>query len=191
LRRGDKALDLAGGTGDLAILLERKVGPDGRVVLCDINAAMLEQGKRRLLDRGVVGNVEFLQANAEALPLADRSFRCVTIAFGLRNVTDKQRALEEMYRVLEPGGQALILEFSHPPGETVKKLYDHYSFEWLPMLGQVVAGDRDSYQYLVESIRRHPDQETLAAMMRHAGFEQVRYENLTGGIVAMHRGYRV
>ena len=191
VRPGDAVLDLAGGTGDLAVLLARKVGPKGRVVLSDINAAMLEQGKDRLLDKGVAGNVTFVQADAEKLPFEDGSFRCVTIAFGLRNVTDKDRALAEIYRVLETGGQALILEFSKPPNAVIQKMYDRYSFDWLPALGQLVTGDRDSYQYLVESIRRHPDQETLASMMRDAGLEQVVYENLAGGIVALHRGYRV
>lgn len=189
LRPGQRALDVAGGTGDLAAGLARQVGERGLVVLTDINASMLARGRDRLIDEGLVGNVQVVQANAERLPFADATFDCVTIGFGLRNVTDKQAALASMRRVLKPGGQLLVLEFSHPI-PALRPLYDAYSFNVLPLLGRVVAGDEASYRYLAESIRRHPDQETLLAMMREAGLEDCRYHNLTGGIVAVHRGYR-
>ncbi len=191
VRKGHRVLDLAGGTGDLARRLARMVGPGGEVVLADINAAMLEQGRIRLTDEGVVGNVDFVQADAQHLPFPDQSFDCVTMAFGLRNVTDKDAALREIHRVLRPGGQALILEFSHPVVPGLQPLYDLYSFTVLPALGRLVARDADSYRYLAESIRMHPDQETLKQMMEAAGFERVRYHNLSGGIVALHRGVRV
>jgi demethylmenaquinone methyltransferase/2-methoxy-6-polyprenyl-1,4-benzoquinol methylase len=190
LRPGQRALDVAGGTGDLAAGLAAQVGERGLVVLTDINAAMLGRGRDRLTDRGIVGNVACVLANAERLPFADASFDCVTIGFGLRNVTDKPRALAAMQRVLKPGGQLLVLEFSHPVAPGLKPLYDAYSFRVLPLLGRLVAGDAASYRYLAESIRMHPDQETLAAMMREAGLEDCRYHNLFGGIVAVHRGYR-
>jgi demethylmenaquinone methyltransferase / 2-methoxy-6-polyprenyl-1,4-benzoquinol methylase len=189
LKSGDAALDVAGGTGDLSVGMAKQVGSSGFVVLTDINAAMLGVGRDRLIDKGVVGNVRYAQANAECLPFADRSFNCVTIAFGLRNVTDKAAALRSMRRVLKPGGQLLVLEFSKPLNGTLASLYDSYSFNILPKLGQLVAGDAASYQYLAESIRRHPDQETLLGMMREAGLEDCRYYNLLGGIVAVHRGY--
>ena len=189
-RPGDVILDLAGGTGDLARAFARKVGDDGHVVLADINAAMLMQGRSRLVDAGVAGNLSIAQVNAEALPFADSSFDCITIAFGLRNVTDKDAALASMYRVLKPGGKALILEFSRP-SEAVKPAYDLYSFKVLPALGKVIAHDAESYQYLAESIRMHPDQETLKGMMENAGFERCRYDNLAAGIVALHIGYRI
>ena len=187
--RGDRVLDLAGGTGDIAALLSRKVGGSGEVVLSDINPAMLAVGRRRLEDRGLVGNITYTLANAESLPFPDGHFDGVTIAFGLRNVTDKDRALREMYRVLKPGGKASILEFSKVQPRMLGKLYDGYSFGVLPVLGRFIARDADSYQYLAESIRKHPDQETLAEMMRSAGFTGVRYQNLSGGIVAIHGGY--
>ncbi|HZF25797.1 MAG TPA: bifunctional demethylmenaquinone methyltransferase/2-methoxy-6-polyprenyl-1,4-benzoquinol methylase UbiE [Steroidobacteraceae bacterium] len=190
LKPGQQALDVAGGTGDIAIGLARQVGRTGRVVLSDINAAMLEQGRSRLLDAGIAGNVAFCIADAESLPLADQSFDCVTIAFGLRNVTDKPAALASMRRVLRPGGQLVILEFSRPTLPGLQTLYDAYSFRVLPLLGRLVASDADSYRYLAESIRMHPDQETLLAMLRDAGLEGCRYHNLSGGIVAVHRGYR-
>jgi demethylmenaquinone methyltransferase/2-methoxy-6-polyprenyl-1,4-benzoquinol methylase len=190
LRPGQRALDVAGGTGDLTAGLARQVGDQGLVVLSDINAAMLTRGRDRLIDQGVVGNVEFALANAERLPFADASFDCVTIGFGLRNVTDKPAALASMRRVLKPGGQLLVLEFSHPTSALLKPLYDTYSFRVLPFLGKYVAKDEASYRYLAESIRMHPDQETLLGMMRDAGLEGCRYHNLTGGIVALHRGYR-
>ena len=183
-------LDLAGGTGDLAKEFAAKVGPAGHVVLADINAAMLRQGRDRLIDAGVAGNLSIAQVDAQNLPFADNTFDRITIAFGLRNVTDKDAALRSMFRVLKPGGKALILEFSKPD-ETVKPAYDLYSFKVLPMLGKFVADDSDSYQYLAESIRMHPDQETLLGMLTDAGFERARYQNLAGGIVALHSGYRI
>ena len=190
LKPGQRALDVAGGTGDLSLGLARQVGDSGMVVLSDINAAMLARGRERLTNEGVVGNIAYLLADAQRLPLADAQFDCVTIGFGLRNVTDKAAALASMRRVLRPGGQVLVLEFSHPTAPGLKPLYDAYSFRVLPVLGRLVADDADSYRYLAESIRMHPDQETLLQMMREAGFEGVRYHNLAGGIVALHRGYR-
>lgn len=189
LRPGQRALDVAGGTADIAIGLSRQVTSSGLVILTDINAAMLAQGRDRLLDAGCVAGVECVQANAEQLPFADGYFDCVTIAFGLRNVTDKGKALASMRRVLKPGGQVIVLEFSKPI-ELLRPAYDLYSFQVLPRLGQWVAKDADSYRYLAESIRMHPDQETLLGMMREAGLEDCRYHNLSGGIVAVHRGYR-
>jgi demethylmenaquinone methyltransferase/2-methoxy-6-polyprenyl-1,4-benzoquinol methylase len=191
LRPGQSALDVAGGTGDLAAGMLRQVGKSGRVVLSDVNRAMLDMGRDRLLDRGLVGNVECIVADAERLPFDDDSFDCVTIGFGLRNVTDKAAALKSMHRVLKPGGQLLVLEFSTPVAPGLKPIYDAYSFKVLPLLGQLVAKDADSYRYLAESIRMHPDQETLLGMLRAAGFEQTRYHNLTGGIAAVHRGYKI
>jgi demethylmenaquinone methyltransferase / 2-methoxy-6-polyprenyl-1,4-benzoquinol methylase len=190
LRPGQRALDVAGGTGDLSIGLARQVGEHGRVVLTDINAAMLARGRDRLIDAGLVANVQYVQANAERLPFADGSFDCITIGFGLRNVTDKAAALASMRRALRPGGRLLILEFSHPIAPGLKSLYDAYSFHVLPLLGKLVAGDEASYRYLAESIRMHPDQQTLLAMMEAAGLEGCHYHNLSGGIVAVHRGYR-
>jgi demethylmenaquinone methyltransferase/2-methoxy-6-polyprenyl-1,4-benzoquinol methylase len=191
LKPGQRALDVAGGTGDLALGMLRQVGKEGRIVLSDINPSMLERGRDRLLDLGWAGNVECLVADAERLPFDDNSFDCVTIGFGLRNVTDKVAALNSMLRVLKPGGQLLILEFSHPVAPGLKPLYDAYSFNVLPLLGRFVAGDEASYRYLAESIRVHPDQETLLEMLRTAGYGQVRYHNLSGGIVALHRGYKI
>jgi demethylmenaquinone methyltransferase/2-methoxy-6-polyprenyl-1,4-benzoquinol methylase len=188
VRLGHEVLDLAGGTGDIAALMSKRVGKRGRVVLSDINEAMLEVGRRRLEDRGISGNISYALANAENLPFGDREFDAVTIAFGLRNVTDQNAALREMFRVLRPGGKALILEFSQVQPELLKKLYDGYSFGILPVLGKLIAGDEQSYRYLAESIRKHPPQDELAEMMRDAGFDQVRYRNLTGGIVAIHTG---
>ena len=191
LRPGQRALDVAGGTGDLALGMLRQVGKEGRVVLSDINPNMLERGRDRLLDSGWAGNTECLVADAERLPFDDNSFDCVTIGFGLRNITDKAAALNSMLRVLKPGGQLLILEFSHPVAPGLKPLYDAYSFNVLPLLGRFVAGDEASYRYLAESIRMHPDQETLLEMLRTAGYGQVRYHNLSGGIVALHRAYKI
>jgi demethylmenaquinone methyltransferase/2-methoxy-6-polyprenyl-1,4-benzoquinol methylase len=188
VRLGDRVLDLAGGTGDIAALLSGIVGSNGHVVLTDINEAMLDVGRRRLEDRGIVGNVSYALVNAETLPFDDNEFDAVTIAFGLRNVTDKDAALREMHRVLKPGGRALILEFSEVRHEPLKLVYDAWSFGVLPLLGKLVADDEDSYRYLAESIRKHPAQEELAQMMRGAGFHDVRYRNLTGGIVAIHSG---
>ena len=187
---GDRVLDLAGGTGDIAALMSKRVGTNGKVVLTDINEAMLDVGRRRLEDRGIVNNVEFALVDAENLPFADSEFHAVTIAFGLRNVTDKDAALREMRRVLKPGGRAMILEFSKVQAEPLKKIYDTWSFGVLPVLGKLVASDEDSYRYLAESIRKHPPQDELAGMMRDAGFEEVTYRNLTGGIVAIHSGTR-
>ena len=190
IRRGDVVLDLAGGTGDLAAKFSKKVGKEGHVILADINAAMLQQGRRRLIDAGVAGNVTLAQVDAQALPFDSSTFDCITMAFGLRNVTDKDAALESMYRVLKPGGKAMILEFSKP-NDAIKPAYDLYSFKVLPVLGKLVADDPDSYQYLAESIRMHPDQETLQSMMETAGFERCRFHNLAAGIVALHIGYRI
>ena len=190
LRAGQRALDVAGGTGDLTAGLARQVGESGLVVLSDINAAMLGRGRDRLTDRGVLGNVEYVQANAENLPFREGTFDCLTIGFGLRNVTDKPAALASMYRVLRPGGQLLVLEFSHPVAPGLGAIYDAYSFRVLPLLGKLVARDPASYRYLAESIRMHPPQEKLLAMMQAAGLEGCRYHNLSGGIVAVHRGYK-
>jgi demethylmenaquinone methyltransferase / 2-methoxy-6-polyprenyl-1,4-benzoquinol methylase len=190
LRPGQRALDVAGGTGDLAAGLAQQVGDRGLVLLTDINAAMLDRGRDRLTDKGMVGNVHYVQANAERLPFADNSFDCITIGFGLRNVTDKAAALASLQRVLKPGGQLLVLEFSHPVAPGLKPLYDAYSFRILPLLGKVIAHDEASYRYLAESIRMHPNQEKLLGMMQEAGLEGCRYHNLTGGIVAVHRGYK-
>jgi demethylmenaquinone methyltransferase/2-methoxy-6-polyprenyl-1,4-benzoquinol methylase len=191
VRRGQRVLDLAGGTGDLASRFARITGPEGQVVLTDINAAMLTMGRDRLLDQGLAVNLLYAQVNAETQPFPDGYFDCVTIGFGLRNVTHKQKALAEMYRVLKPGGRALVLEFSHPTSQPLAKAYDLYSFSVLPVLGRLITSDADSYRYLAESIRMHPDQETLRGMMAAAGFERCEYFNLTGGIVAIHRGYRL
>lgn len=190
LRPGNAVLDLAGGTGDLAREFSKKVGRDGHVVLADINAAMLKQGRRRLVDAGVAGNVTIAQVDAQKLPFDNLSFDCIAMAFGLRNVTDKDAALASMFRVLKPGGKAMILEFSKP-ADAIKPAYDLYSFKVLPALGKLVAGDSQSYQYLAESIRMHPDQETLKSMMESAGFERCRFRNMAAGIVALHIGYRI
>ena len=187
---GQAVLDVAGGSGDLALAFARKVGTGGRVVLSDINAAMLDVGREKLIDHGAVGNVGYVQADAERLPFAEGSFDCVTIAFGLRNVTDKQAALDSMARVLRPGGRLVVLEFSHPTVPLLKPLYDLYSFAVLPVLGKLVAGDADSYQYLAESIRMHPNQQTLLGMLETAGLERCEHFDLSGGIVAVHRGFR-
>jgi demethylmenaquinone methyltransferase / 2-methoxy-6-polyprenyl-1,4-benzoquinol methylase len=190
LRPGQRALDVAGGTGDLSRGMAAQVGERGLVVLSDINGSMLAHGRDRLIDTGLLQGIDYVQANAECLPFADATFDCVTIGFGLRNVTDKPKAIASMRRVLKPGGQLLILEFSHPVAPGLKPVYDAYSFKVLPILGKFVAGDEGSYRYLAESIRKHPDQETLLAIMQEAGLEQCRYHNLSGGIVALHRGYR-
>lgn len=189
-RPGDRVLDLAGGTGDIAALLSRHVGPKGRVVLSDINQSMLVRGRSRLTDRGITANVVPALADAEQLPFADGSFDIVTMAFGLRNVTDQFAALGECHRVLRGGGRLLVLEFSRVRAERLRKIYDAYSFAVLPVLGRLVAGDSESYRYLAESIRRHPPQEELAEMMRQCGFHDAGFQNLTGGIVAIHHGTR-
>jgi len=185
---GDRVLDLAGGTGDIAALLSKRVGVKGRVVLSDINEAMLSVGRQRLENQGIANNIRYAIANAESLPFEDGEFDAVTIAFGLRNVTDKSAALKEMHRVLRPGGKVMILEFSAVQPEPLKAIYDAWSFGALPLLGKLIANDEESYRYLAESIRQHPPQEELAEMMKDAGFDQVRFRNLTGGIVAIHSG---
>ena len=190
VRSGQHVLDIAGGTGDLAKVFSREVGKNGHVVLSDINAAMLEVGRERLINAGC-NNVDFILANAETLaPFEDNSFDLVTISFGLRNVTDKDAALRAMFRVLKPGGRLLILEFSKPIFEPLSKAYDLYSFTALPLMGKIVANDSASYKYLAESIRMHPDQQTLKQMMEQAGFKNCDYNNLTAGIVAVHRGFK-
>jgi demethylmenaquinone methyltransferase/2-methoxy-6-polyprenyl-1,4-benzoquinol methylase len=190
VREGHTVLDLAGGTGDLTMKFSQLVGPEGQVILADINESMIKVGRDKLIDKGVVGNVNYVQANAENLPFLDNTFDCITIAFGLRNVTDKQAALESMARVLKPGGRLLILEFSKTENPLLTKAYDTYSFNILPKIGKLVADDEDSYRYLAESIRMHPDQETLKGMLEQAGLVNCRYNNMTGGIVALHFGIK-
>lgn len=189
VQRGQRVLDLAGGTGDLAAKFSKLVGETGEVVLADINPAMLQQGRTRLLNQGIL--VDYAQVNAEKLPFADNSFDVISIAFGLRNVTDKSAALASMLRVLKPGGRVIILEFSELQVAPLKPLYDAYSFKILPFLGKLIAKDADSYRYLAESIRMHPNQKTLQGMMEEVGFAQCNYYNLSGGIVAIHRGYKL
>jgi demethylmenaquinone methyltransferase/2-methoxy-6-polyprenyl-1,4-benzoquinol methylase len=190
VRKGNAVLDIAAGTGDLAARFADIVGPEGRVVLADINDSMLKVGRDKLLDNGRQGNLEFVQADAQFLPFPDDSFDCITIAFGLRNVTDKDTALRSMLRVLKPGGRLLVLEFSKPENDLLSKAYDTYSFHILPLMGRLVANDSDSYQYLAESIRMHPDQDTLKEMMEDAGFISCEYHNMTGGVVALHKGIK-
>lgn len=190
VRPGNSVLDIAGGTGDLTMKFSDLVGPQGRVVLADINDSMLKVGRDRLLDKGYGGNICIVQANAEELPFPDNSFDCISIAFGLRNVTDKDKALASMTRCLRPGGKLLVLEFSKPTLPMLSKVYDVYSFTALPIMGKLVAGDSESYQYLAESIRMHPDQETLKAMMENAGLVRCKFHNMTGGIVALHSGVK-
>jgi len=187
--KGDKVLDIAGGTGDLAIKFRKKVGNSGKVILSDINGSMLEEGRKNLINHGVI-DVDFIQANAESLPFEDNTFDCVSIAFGLRNVTHKNIALKQMHRVLKKGGSLLVLEFSKVENEMLEKIYDAYSFNLIPKLGQFFANDEDSYQYLAESIRKHPDQETLKTMALDAGFGFCEYHNLSGGIVALHKAIK-
>ncbi|MFT4763727.1 MAG: demethylmenaquinone methyltransferase/2-methoxy-6-polyprenyl-1,4-benzoquinol methylase [Oleispira sp.] len=191
VRPSNKVLDLAGGTGDLTKKFSKIVGPSGKVVLADINSSMLEVGRERLTNEGYVGNIEYVQANAQYLPFEDNTFDVITIAFGLRNVTDKDEALRSMFRVLKPGGRLLVLEFSQTKNPLLKKAYDLYSFTALPFMGKLVTNDSESYKYLAESIRMHPDQETLKGMMQDAGFNRVSYHNMTGGMVALHRGIKV
>ena len=191
LKAGQKVLDLAGGTGDLAMKMAGMVGPSGQVVLSDINGSMLRRGRERLTDNGIAGNIEYVQANAECLPFPDNTFDCITIAFGLRNVTDKDKALRSMNRILKPGGRLLVLEFSKPVTPGLAPVYDIYSFKLLPLMGKLIAKDAESYQYLAESIRMHPDQQTLKGMMDEAGFSKTKYHNLTGGIVALHKGFKI
>lgn len=190
VRRGQTVLDLAGGTGDLTAKFSKLVGDEGKVILADINDSMLKVGREKLQDKGLIKNIDYVQANAECLPFLEQTFDCITIAFGLRNVTDKQKALESMYRVLKPGARLLILEFSKPEYQLLNKAYDLYSFTMLPFMGKVIAKDSESYRYLAESIRMHPDQKTLKSMMEKAGFKDVKYHNMTGGIVALHIGFK-
>ena len=190
VRAGDWVLDLAGGTGDLTNRLLPRVGPKGLVVLSDINASMLNEGRRRLVDEGVIGNVVYTQVDAEQLPFPDNTFDCITMAFGLRNVTYKEQALAAMYGALKPGGRVIILEFSHPVAPGLKPVYDLYSFTVLPALGKLVVNDAASYRYLAESIRMHPGQEELKSLMQKNGFGHVDYHNMTGGIVALHVGIK-
>ncbi|GLR72412.1 bifunctional demethylmenaquinone methyltransferase/2-methoxy-6-polyprenyl-1,4-benzoquinol methylase UbiE [Agaribacter marinus] len=190
VKAGQRVLDLAGGTGDLAAKFSRIVGKTGQVILADINHSMLTVGKEKLVNKGIVGNLHYVQANAEELPFPDNHFDLITIAFGLRNVTDKSKALASMFRVLKPGGRLLVLEFSKPTTDALSKLYDAYSFHVLPKMGELVTQDGDSYQYLAESIRMHPEQTVLESMMKDVGFEQTSFTNMTGGIVALHRGYK-
>lgn len=190
-RANERVLDLAAGSGDLARRLCRAVGARGQVIISDINRAMLDRGRDRLLNAGLAGNLQAVQADAEQLPFPDGSFDLITIGFGLRNISRKERALQAMARALRPGGRLVILEFSRPRSALLSRLYDWYSFAVVPPLGQLVAGDADSYRYLVESIRRHPDQEALTGLMEAAGLARVRHWNLLGGIVAVHRGYRI
>ncbi|NCG05456.1 MAG: bifunctional demethylmenaquinone methyltransferase/2-methoxy-6-polyprenyl-1,4-benzoquinol methylase UbiE [Gammaproteobacteria bacterium] len=190
VRSGQTVLDIAGGTGDLAAKFSKLVGADGKVILADINAAMLSVGRDRLIDRGALSNIDVVQADAQFLPFDDNSIDCITIAFGLRNVTDKAKALRSMHRVLKPGGRVLVLEFSKPTSPLLSKVYDAYSFSALPAMGKLITDDADSYRYLAESIRKHPDQESLLEMVEDAGFVDCRYHNMTGGIVAVHRGIK-
>lgn len=190
VREGYRVLDLAGGTGDLTTLFNQKVGEKGQVVLADINSAMLNTGRDRLIDRGLT-NIRYAQVNAECLPFADNTFDCVCIAFGLRNVTDKAAALRSMHRVLKPGGCVIVLEFSHPIDPITEKVYDFYSFKLLPKIGRFIANDEESYRYLAESIRMHPKQAELKTMMEEAGLERCNFYNMTQGIVAVHRGYKI
>lgn len=191
VRSGESVLDLAGGTGDMSALFHQRVGQRGWVVLSDINAEMLIRGRDRMLDEGVTAGVGYAQIDAEALPFPDNTFDCICIAFGLRNVTHKEQALGSMLRVLKPGGRAIVLEFSRPTGDLFRKAYDVYSFRIMPLIGKLVAKDADSYRYLAESIRKHPAQETLRTMMQQAGFSRCEYFNLTQGVVAIHRGYKL
>ena len=190
VRSGQTVLDIAGGTGDLAAKFSKLVGADGKVILADINAAMLYVGRDRLIDKGALSNIDVVQADAQFLPFDDNSIDCITIAFGLRNVTDKAKALRSMHRVLKPGGRVLVLEFSKPTSPLLSKVYDAYSFSALPAMGKLITDDADSYRYLAESIRKHPDQESLLEMVEDAGFVDCRYHNMTGGIVAVHRGIK-
>jgi demethylmenaquinone methyltransferase/2-methoxy-6-polyprenyl-1,4-benzoquinol methylase len=190
VRRGHRVLDIAGGTGDLAAKFSRLVGPEGEVILADINDSMLKVGRDKLIDRGICNNIDYVQADAQYLPFPDNHFDCITIAFGLRNVTDKDKALRSMLRVLKPGGRLLVLEFSKPKNEILSKAYDTYSFKLLPRMGKLITNDADSYQYLAESIRMHPDQQTLKEMMDDAGFTMTEFYNMTGGIVALHKGVK-
>lgn len=191
LKPGERALDVAGGTGDISMLMADRVGSEGEVVVYDINREMLEVGKERCADKGYIKNLSFVQGDAEDIGFDDNTFHAATIGFGIRNVTHLERALSEMARVVKPGGRVLCLEFSHPKGALFNKLYDVYSFSVMPLIGQVVANDRDAYRYLSESIRKFPTQERLKEMMEGVGLFQVSYENLFNGIAAIHMGVKV
>lgn len=191
IKKNEQVLDLAGGTGDIAALVKPRLGQDGSLTICDINADMLQHGRDRFINTGMTDGINYVQANAECLPFADNNFDCITIAFGLRNVTDKGKALRSMYSKLKYGSRIMVLEFSRIAIPLLAKLYDQYSFKLIPRIGKLVANDEESYQYLVESIRMHPDQDSLKTMMEAAGFEKVSYLNLSGGIVAIHRGYKL
>jgi demethylmenaquinone methyltransferase/2-methoxy-6-polyprenyl-1,4-benzoquinol methylase len=190
VRTGQHILDIAGGTGDLTQRFSERVGPNGHVVLADINSSMLNVGRDKLINNGFADNISYVQADAQFLPFKDNCFDCITIAFGLRNVTDKDIALQSMLRVLKPGGRLLVLEFSKPQSALLETLYDQYSFKLLPLMGKLVANDAESYRYLAESIRKHPDQDTLQSMMDKAGFSNTHFTNMTGGIVALHKGFK-
>lgn len=191
IKKNDQVLDLAGGTGDIAALVKPRLGEDGSLTVCDINSDMLQHGRDRFINTGMTDGISYVQANAECLPFADNNFDCITIAFGLRNVTDKDKALRSMYSKLKYGSRIMVLEFSRIAIPVLAKLYDQYSFKLIPRIGKLIANDEESYQYLVESIRMHPDQDSLKTMMEAAGFEKVSYLNLSGGIVAIHRGYKL
>ena len=190
VRKGQKVLDVGGGTGDLSQKFSKIVGVEGKVILSDINQSMLKEGRKKLRDLGFINNISYVQADAEHLPFPDNYFDCVSISFCLRNVTNKEAALRSIYRVLKPGGRILILEFSKPNSQLISKLYDTYSFNVLPILGKIITGDSESYKYLAESIRMHPSQEELKEMMHQAGFDEVKYYNYTDGIVALHKGFK-
>ncbi len=190
VRPGHRILDIAGGTGDLTAKFSKLVGKEGSVILADINSSMLNVGRDKLLNNGLAGNIQFVQADAQKLPFPDNYFDCITIAFGLRNVTDKDEALRSMHRILKPGGRLLVLEFSKPQNTLLEKAYNTYSFRILPAMGKLIANDSESYRYLAESIRMHPDQETLKGMVLDAGFSKCDYYNMTGGVVALHKGLK-
>ncbi len=191
IKAGQTVLDVAAGTGDLSARLARQVGSAGQVIATDINASMLGQGRHRLINQGIIGNISYIQADAETLPFHDNTFDCITIAFGLRNVTHKEVALSTFHRILKPGGRLMILEFSKTRVPVLSEIYDFYSFNVLPRLGKIITNDSESYRYLAESIRMHPDQQTLRTMMQEAGFENCDYHNFSTGIVALHHGYKL
>jgi len=190
IRPQHQILDLAAGTGDITSLMLPKLDEQGKIVMCDPNGAMLEQGRQRMVDRGMLKKIHYVQAYAENLPYPENYFDRITLAFGLRNFTDKAQAMREMFALLKPGGQLLVLEFSKPE-KWLQPIYDAYSFKLLPRMGEIIAKDADSYQYLAESIRKHPDQKALQTMIEDAGFEKCDFLNLNGGIVSIHRGNKL